>query len=126
MIRKILGIILATALLPGCDTETQNDAENCIRVKFIRGICGNAVLQIQNPYYYDMGEDTDDETHVFLARLECFTDMDALANKFFFYVELNPPDFNTDCAVCEAAIQYSGSKRYSVRVQTLCKGMSEN
>ncbi len=125
MIRKTLGILLAAAVFAGCDTETQSSFDNCISVTFVRALCGYAVLQIQNPSYYAVGETTEDGDHVFLAEVECDANFAELQSTALFYVELNPVNFDNDCPVCMAAIHYSGSKKYKVRIHSQCAGSDE-
>lgn len=122
--KNLNGIVLLVlvVLLAACDDQKTNGKEECIPVTYVRGICGQAVLKIQSPAYYHYGEDADGEKNVFLATLECFTDEADLKDKAFF-VQLNPADFNNNCAVCMAAVLYSGSKQYKVRVQSNCPAL---
>ena len=122
--RKIAIFLFLIRLITGCDSDTTPLPDNCIAVKYVRGLCGNAVLQIQDLRYFSVGENVDGDTHVFLATLECFTDLEAAKDKVF-YVELNPSDFNSDCAVCLAMINYTGKKHYAVRVHEACSDNQE-
>jgi hypothetical protein len=124
MIRNLIYSVCLSALLFSCDEKFPTYTGECITVSYVRGICGQAVLKIKDPRYFHLGENADGDTHVFLARLECFTDSNILQNSTF-YVELNPTDFNVDCAVCLAAVVYSGSKHYAVRVHEVCAGEPE-
>ncbi|MBX2947203.1 MAG: hypothetical protein KF725_15340 [Cyclobacteriaceae bacterium] len=119
MLRNLVYSVCLFAILFSCDEKTPAYTGECIAVSYLRGICGQAVLKIQDPKYFHLGEDADGDTNVFLAGLECFTDSNVL-QKNTFYVELNPNDFNTNCAVCLAAVAYSGSKQYAVRVHETC------
>jgi hypothetical protein len=112
--------------MAACTPETTNFPQNCIAVKYLRGICGEAVLQIQDPRYYKYGETTNEEDHVFRGTFECSSDLDALEKRALFYVELNPQNFNNNCANCDATVLYSGSKYYSVRVHQNCNSMESN
>jgi len=113
--------ILLIVFLAGCDTQEANQNTTCIAVTYLRGICGQAVLKIQQPAHYGFGENADGDEHVFLATLECGTDEAALQGKVFF-VQLDATDFNSNCAVCLAAVAYSGSKKYTVKIQNDCSG----
>jgi hypothetical protein len=110
--------VILTILLWNCESQTLKTTGGCIPVIQIGGICGQAVLQIQDPDLYHFGEETDGYEHVFLATLEC--------NAFqiepgkTFYVQLNPDNFNGNCAMCLAAVDYSGSKKYPVRIFNSC------
>lgn len=123
-IRSFLFIPLLAIALVCCDKETLTNARGCVAVKYVTGICGNAVLQIENPSYFGLGEDVDGYEHVFLATLECFTDQQPLEGKSFL-VELDPSDFNDQCAVCLAMVAYSGSKKYNVRIHQQCDPIEE-
>ncbi|MBX2962812.1 MAG: hypothetical protein KF687_09890 [Cyclobacteriaceae bacterium] len=124
MIRNVFYSLCLLLALVSCDRELPEYNGECITVTYVRGICGQAVLKIVDPRYFHLGENADSETNVFLAGLECFTDASIL-QKSTFYVELSPKDFNTDCAVCLAAVAYSGSKQYTVRVHEVCEGGSD-
>ncbi|MCW5910304.1 MAG: hypothetical protein KIT62_04480 [Cyclobacteriaceae bacterium] len=115
----VLMIIVLIGIGAGCEDQQIRKPGECIPVTYVRGICGQAVLKIQSSDYYHLGENADGDEHVFLATLECFTDAAALEDNLF-YVTLNPADFNHNCAVCMAAVMYSGSKKYNVRVQEGC------
>lgn len=117
-IRSFLFIPLLAIAMVCCDKETLSNATGCVAVKYVTGICGNAVLQIEDPAFYGLGENVDGYEHVFLATLECFTDQ-PLEGKSFL-VELDPSDFNNQCAVCLAMVLYSGTKKYNVRVHQQC------
>jgi hypothetical protein len=122
--QKIAITLILVSILAACNSDNQPLPGNCIPVKYVRGICGHAVLQIQDPLYYSVGENADGDDHVFLATLECFSNIEAVKNKLF-YVELNPTDFKSDCAVCLAMVNYSGTKQYGVRVHQVCSTTEE-
>lgn len=114
--------------LAGCTSEPTEFTGECVAVTYLRGICNQAVLQIQDPQYFEKGENVDGETNVFLATFECDANLPPLepadGNRVFF-VELNPPDFRSDCAVCLAAPPFSGTKVYPVRVHATCSRGAE-
>jgi hypothetical protein len=122
--QKIVITLFLVNLIAGCNPDIDQLPSNCIPVKYVRGICGQAVLEIQDPKYYDTGENADGDSHVFLAMLECFTDTEIVKDKLF-YVELNPSNFNSECAVCLALVNYSGNKHYNVRVHPICGNTEE-
>lgn len=119
MKRLTLGVLVLAGLLAACDKTKLKEPHECVPVTYQYGICGKAVLKIENSAYYDLGENVGEYENVFLATLECFTDEDALKNKVFF-VQINPADFNQNCAVCFAAVVYDGSKHYNVRLSNDC------
>jgi hypothetical protein len=122
--QKIATALFLLSLMVGCNSTINDLPNNCIAVKYVRGICGNAVLKIQDSRYFDVGEEADGDSHVFLATLECFADVEAVKDKVF-YVELNPSNFDSNCAVCLAMVAYSGSKHYNVRVHQVCGNNQE-
>jgi hypothetical protein len=122
--QKIVITLFLVSILAACNSDNQSLPNNCIPVKYVRGICAHAVLQVQDPLYYGVGENADGDDHVFLATLECFSDIEAVQDKVF-YVELNPTDFKSDCAVCLAMVNYSGTKHYSVRIHQVCSNAEE-
>ena len=97
---------------------------DCIAVSYVRGICGQAVLKILDAPHFNKGENEGDDQNVFLATLECGIDL-AKLNKSLFYVELNPDNFNSNCFVCLAALNYSGKLRYTVRLAAPCKSTKD-
>ena len=119
MKRLTFGVLMLAGLLAACDKAKLKEPHECVPVSYQYGICGKAVLKIENSAYYDLGENVGEHENVFLATLECFTDENALKNKVFF-VQINPADFNQNCAVCFAAVVYNGSKHYNVRVSNDC------
>jgi hypothetical protein len=134
MKRLTFGVLMLAGLLAACDKAKLKEPHECVPVTYQYGICGKAVLKIENSAYYDLGENVGEyensayydlgenvgeHENVFLATLECFTDENALKNKVFF-VQINPADFNQNCAVCFAAVVYNGSKHYNVRVSNDC------
>jgi hypothetical protein len=124
MSKSVFFFIFCVVLLAGCQSEETSESANCIRVKYLRGICGQAVLQLQEERHYSLGETVGNEHHVFLGTLECGTNEPLLENKTI-YIEVEPDDFNTNCAVCLAAIDYAGNLRYKVRVVNPCPATEE-
>lgn len=114
-----IAVLFLVGIIVGCNSDINQLPTNCIAVKYVRGICGNVVLKIQDPQYFNVGEDSDGDSNVFLGTVECFSDIEDLKDTLF-YVELNPPNFNSNCAVCLAMVTYSGSKHYAVRVHKMC------
>lgn len=112
MIRNLL--FLSVLLILGCK-DSFNQPGEYVPVTLVRQMCGHAVLKIQDPAYYYLGETADGESNVFLGGLECFA---IPPEDEVFAVQLNPKDFNTDCAFCMGAISYSGNKHYNVRIHT--------
>lgn len=117
--------LLFLIALAACNTQNTPITGECIRVTLIRNICGSAVFKIEDPSYFGLGENTDDEKNVFLGFIECssedvFSTVNDLTNGKQLYVELDPKDFNQECVVCLAMVNYTGKKQYKVRVHENC------
>jgi hypothetical protein len=95
-------------------------SEKCVRVKYLRGICGQGVLQLLSPTDFDLGETVGGEVNVFLGLFECGVLEPAVDSVFF--VELKPQEFDGNCARCLAAVDFSGTKQYNVRIVKNCAG----
>jgi hypothetical protein len=120
-------LLIASVFLLGasCQDEQLSASKTCIPVKVLRSICGNAVFQIQDSRFYGYGESVGNEENVFLAVLECNApDAVSLGNsepqQEIFYAELDPENFNSNCAVCLAMVNYEGQKHYKVRLHEVC------
>jgi hypothetical protein len=124
MTKSVFFFTFCAVILTGCQSEETPKSANCIRVKYLRGICGQAVLQLQEERHYSLGETVGNERHVFLGTLECGTNEQSLENKII-YIEIEPEDFNTNCAVCLAAIDYAGNVQHPVRVVGPCTATEE-
>jgi hypothetical protein len=119
MSRSCLYLLLFIALTTACQSEDEREPNTCLPVRYLRGICGQAVFQLQDEKNYSLGETVGTDSHVFLGVLECGTDEQTLVDKIL-YVEIVPEDSDTNCAVCLAAVDYAGSIRYNVRLVNPC------
>ncbi|MCU0418514.1 MAG: hypothetical protein MUC38_02555 [Cyclobacteriaceae bacterium] len=115
-LRPAFLVLLLVAGLLSCQ-PWESARESCIRVRALRGLCGQMVFQLQRPDDFWLGENAGGESHVFLGILECGAEVVASS---ILYIQLNPPDSRHNCAVCMAAMAYDGAKRYSVRVMPAC------
>jgi hypothetical protein len=124
-------LFVATAL--SCSKETTNPTpEQCVRVKVIAEICGQAALQIQDPAFYQYGEDgwksADGQVHdhSFFTEFNC-TDYDYLQKTFnnkligaeftMKFVENN--DLGS-CARCKAALGNRPTKSNWIKISENC------
>ncbi len=123
--------ITFTALLItsiGCkETISPNAAPNsekfapnseCFEVSYVTGICGQAVLKIENTAFFKYGETWNGHTNVFYTVFDCLVDEVKLKQARFFVTISNNP--NIDCPRCLAALDYQGSKKHSVNIVTDC------
>jgi hypothetical protein len=125
MKNALLLIVSLFLLSASCDDEKLSTAKNCVPVKLLRSVCGTAVFQIQDSRFYHFGESVGNEANVFFAVLEC-TLPDAVKlgsqepQQEIFYAELDPENFNGNCASCLALVNYEGQKHYQVRLSEVC------
>ena len=119
---KKLPLIVLVALfsLSSCDEEEPGLPTECIQVALMDTICGQAVLQIQDPNFYYLGETANGVENVFFTYLHC-NDMDKDLGGTFF-IKFNPENEDEGtCVVCLAALPYDGDKSYEVRVAEDCE-----
>ena len=107
---------LACASRPGMVASGQP----CVRVRYVTGICLEAVLQIRDPDYYHLGEQWKDHDHVFRATVPCGSEALLESGKDFYVVLLSKPEVEPPCIRCRAALDYSGEKSYPVRLFKRC------
>lgn len=131
MLRKLLipslFVLFTFASCEKNESDIQND--ECIEVKIIAEICGTAVLQIQNPKYFDLGENgwTQDGgktsyDHVFFTVFSC-TDMEYLGKEYIgnlsgklLNVKVQKQFEMGNCAVCLAIIANPPGKKQNVQI----------
>jgi hypothetical protein len=118
LIKSLLPILLSAISLWTCNCQDEATAyPDCFEVSYVTGICGEAVLKIQDPALYHLGESWSGHENVFFCMLPCGVDTQSLSNKTF-RVAFGNPDHN--CAVCLATIGYTGSKRYNIVITDTC------
>lgn len=125
MKNALLLIVSLFLLSASCQDEKLQASGNCVPVKLLRSICGTAVFQIQDSRFYHYGESAGNEENVFMAMLECTLPASLkLGNtepqQEIFYAELNPENFNGNCASCLALVSYEGQKHYQIRLHEVC------
>lgn len=126
MKRMILGSLLAVGFFSiGCEKETKGV---CVKVKVVAEICGQVVLQIQDPSKYYLGESGYDYrgkiyNNVFYTEDNC-NDPLPLSNttrdSLFFVRIVEPNSSDTSCVNCRAALQSRPQKAYHVSVKSAC------
>lgn len=125
MKNALLLIVSLFLLSASCDDEKLSAPKTCVPVKLMRSICGTAVFQIQDSRFYHYGESVGGEENVFAAALECaLPDAVKLGEQEpqqeIFFAELDPENFNGNCASCLAMVNYEGQKNYRVRLHLDC------
>jgi hypothetical protein len=102
---------------PLIEKEKKQQAQ-CVTVSYLTGICRQAVFKIEDPAFYSLGEQWSGHENVFFTVLGCEIDEASLKGRVF-KVTINSKDTSDrNCVVCQAALDYTGSKKYFV---TLCE-----
>ena len=114
--KNILLSLLIAFLLVSCNEEYP--ANGCLEVSVIDELCGHAVLKIENPLYYHLGETWNGHENVFYTFFDC-EDM-SKEKEGTFFVELIEDYQTGDCAVCLAMMDYQGDKKYPVKIVDVC------
>jgi hypothetical protein len=100
------------------DPLPDKEKELCVTVSYLTGICRQAVLKIEDPAFYGLGEQWNDHQNVFFTVLGCQIDEASLKGRVFKVTISSKDTSDRNCVVCQAALDYTGSKRYFV---TLCE-----
>ncbi len=122
---KLIALLFSLLLFIGpCDTDESSlvkDAiyDNCFEVKTVAGICGEAVLEIQEEKFKSLGEDWNGFYNVFFTVLPCGSESYETIGSVFQVRLLEKPD-PVDCPRCKATIAYEGVRKYSVAVVDVC------
>ena len=105
------------------DTKFKAPAPNneCFEVSYVTGICGQAMLKIENPAFFRFGETWDGHSNVFYTVFDCSVEEIKLKQaRFFVTISQNNSDSYSNCVRCMAALDYQGSKKYFVSIVTEC------
>ncbi len=122
-----MAIVMAivTGLFACQDSKEADPSGDCVKVSLVSVLCGQAVMHIEDPAKYKLGETWNSHSNVFFAILDCSANEQAIKDAPFFYVELSTKPFPDDtCPRCTAAAPYTGEKKYFARVVTSCVGNS--
>lgn len=114
-------MVLALGLL-ACEEEFPTPGA-CVEVSLVTELCGQAVLKIENPAYYHLGETWNGHENVFFTFWTC-EDMNK-PKEGRFMVTLADSFNPGDCAVCMAALDYQGDKKYPVKRVDVCTQQGE-
>ena len=114
---KIVIIPFLVFTLLSCEEILLEDSK-CLEVSLVDELCGHAVLKIENPAYYHLGETWNDNENVFYTFFDC-EDMEKDKDGTFF-VEILDDFKEADCPVCLALIDYQGEKRHPVKILDVC------
>ena len=114
MTHKILTLFLLLVAF-ACDQKIECKQQSCVKVKLVKELCGQAILKILDPAYYDKGQswtDGDGVNHenVFLTLLPCnisdnFGDgSGAIEDGQEFYIQFADSMEGDTCARCKALL----------------------
>jgi len=96
---------------------------DCLQVSYVSGICGEAVLKIEDPRFIQYGESWNGHANVFFGQLDCsFTDPLPKETKFYVSIHTDRVKLDFGCAQCLATVDYQGSKRYFITKVGGCNG----
>ena len=113
-------IIASFATMFGCtDNNDVAPSDQCFEVSYVTGLCGQAVLKIENPVFFKLGETWNGHENVFYTVFDCSVD-EAELSKTSFFVRIKQNTTDTDCIRCLALLDYQGSKQYLVDVVDDC------
>ena len=105
--------------------ERDLPSNNCIQVKLVEELCGQAILQVMDPAYYGIAEDSwqnsngDMLNHVFSTNLAC-QQIPTDGSVFYVKLESQMPQTLASCIVCKALLAHTPSTFHYVSIQTNC------
>lgn len=124
-VSRFLIVVIVSTLL-SCGEEDPISASNqCFEVSYVTGICSQAILKIEDPDFFDLGETSNGEQNVFYTVFDCTVDESGLSQSNFF-VRIKQDTSDMNCIRCLAAVGYDGSKRYLVDVVDDCSVKSSD
>lgn len=101
-----------------------NENTTCFQVSFVAGICGEAVLKVEDPAFFKYGETWNGHTNVFFTVFECSVGESTGSNvsneKFFVEIKKENSLSNNDCVRCLATLDYQGTQRHLVKIVSEC------
>ncbi|WP_424961113.1 hypothetical protein [Ekhidna sp.] len=107
---KSITLIALLALGLSC-RESPNLEGITLEVSLVEVFCDQAILKIEDPTYYHLGESANGEENVFYTMLTC-DDM-GIQMEGVFLVKLVAEYEPGDCVVCLGLLAYDGDKRYN-------------
>ncbi|MBX9733525.1 MAG: hypothetical protein K2X37_05655 [Chitinophagaceae bacterium] len=132
MKKQIVALCLVIFLISGCTKNETDLPAGCISVKLIKEMCGNAILQIQDSKYYNLGVDNftfEGKTydHVFTTRFSCQSlaampqTLTADRSGLVFNIKfLKEPETDSTCATCLAVLSNTPNKYYATKYMKTC------
>lgn len=125
--KKLMIIFFAIAFFSCDNNQESRFTGDCVRVKLINHLCGQAILQVLDKSYYDRGQDWSDGLgneyeHVFSTLLPCGFNPPALGEQFLIRFTKKPEADN--CARCFALL-YSPEKFNAIELGNNCGPLAE-
>ncbi|MEN9550049.1 MAG: hypothetical protein RIR12_2640 [Bacteroidota bacterium] len=133
--KKILMILgIGVTAFTGCTKNESDLPTACVSVKLIKEVCGDAILQIQDSKYYNLGVDGfalegKIYDHVFTTRFTCkslaampqtlTTDRSGLV--FTVTLLKEPEAVDSTCATCLATLSNAPNKFYNTKYTKTCE-----
>ena len=125
-------LLLLSLVFSACDKSSSDLKDQCVDVKILNEICGNAVVQILDPKLYEYGENGYEldgviYDHVFATRFSCtdMSKMNAISSSLKgLQVKVKVTDRHEDdayCTRCAATIANAPQKFTLLKVVTDCK-----
>lgn len=125
-------LLLLSLVFSACDKSSSDLKDQCVEVKILNEICGNAVVQILDPKLYDYGENgyqLDGVTydHVFSTRFSCSDLSKMYANASSLkglQINVQATDRHEDdayCTRCAATIADAPQKFTLLKIASGCK-----
>jgi hypothetical protein len=122
---SFLFIALLFTVFSCSETKSVVPTNQCFEVSYVKGICGQSVLRIENPAFFKFGETWNGYENVFYTVFDCSVDEGKLKQaNFFVQIRQDPANPNIQCVMCTAALDYQGSKKYFVDVVGECNSDS--
>lgn len=126
--KKTYAIALILFLYPvwACSSDNTAFGKNCLKVKVIESLCGQAVLQVINPNLVELelqswtsGEGVLFE-NVFSTVIPCNAEQPVFQNGSEFYIEIIETPVTGDCVRCLALLANAPEINYHIKVVEKC------
>jgi len=115
----LLGILGLSFIGPCDSAEEIIPSGTCVKVRYVDGICLEAVLRVEREQDKAFAEDWNGQEDVFYGVFPCGTDWQKLLDGPVYVELLNAPQ-EPSCVRCMATINYDGKKLYNVRLVDGC------
>jgi hypothetical protein len=116
-----LFIFLVVATVMGCSEENTRNDVGCVQVKLVKTLCGQAILEILDPGYFDKGQSWVDESgeeyiNVFSTLFPCNFNQ-TLNPGDEFVIQFTDKVAEENCARCKALLP--GPEKFNFITQCL-------